>query len=132
MRVGALQDWPVLFIQCKTPRLTAFSSASANTMFAPLPPNSRWTFFSVSAAFFEIAVPARVDPVKLTISTSLCPESCVPTPRPSPFTKLKTPGGNPASSIISAKIRAFKGLSSDGFRTIVQPATAAAPTFSVT
>ena len=38
IRVGALQLWPVLFITCRTPRLTAFSSASAKTIFAPLPP----------------------------------------------------------------------------------------------
>ena len=65
-----MQDWPELFIMCSTPRLTAFSSASAKMRLAPLPPSSRWTFFRVSAAFFEIAMPARVEPVKLMMSTS--------------------------------------------------------------
>ena len=41
---------------------------------------------------------------------------------PSPLTKLKTPWGNLASSIISASIIEDRGASSDGFNTIVQPA----------
>ena len=117
-------------MQCKTPRLTAFSSASENTILAPLPPNSRCTRLSVSAAFLEMIIPARAEPVKLTISTSLCTDNWVPTPTPSPFIKLKTPAGKPAASIHSAKISAFSGLSSEGFKTIVQPAIAAAPTLS--
>mmetsp|Transcript_28626 Transcript_28626/g.53917 ORF Transcript_28626/g.53917 Transcript_28626/m.53917 type:complete len:204 (-) Transcript_28626:452-1063(-) len=132
IRLGALQLWPVLFIMCRTPRLTALSSASSKMTLAPLPPSSRCTRFSVSAAFFEIRRPARDEPVKLTMSTSLCPDRAVPTPGPSPFTRLKTPAGKPASSIISAKIMALCGDSSDGFRTMVQPAMAAAPTLSVT
>ena len=48
----------------------AFSSASANTMLAPLPPNSNATRLTVSAAFLEIRAPALVDPVKDTMSTS--------------------------------------------------------------
>ena len=129
MRVGALQLCPVLFMQCLTPRSTAISSASAKMMFAPLPPSSSVTRLSVSAAFFEMRVPARGEPVKLTMSTSLCTQSCVPTPGPSPFTMLKTPGGKPALSTHSAKMHAFSGLSSDGLSTIVHPAIAAAPTF---
>ena len=77
------------------------------------------------------AVPARVEPVKDTMSTSGCDDSCVPTPAPSPFTRLKTPGGKPASCTSSAKINALSGLCSEGFSTMVQPAIAAAPNFSV-
>jgi len=72
-------------------------------MFAPLPPSSNATRLTESAAFFVMATPARVEPVNDTMSTSRWPESCVPTPGPSPCTRLNTPGGNPASSIISAK-----------------------------
>ncbi len=79
-----------------------------------------------------MAIPARVEPVKLTMSTSGCEESCEPTPTPSPFTRLNTPLGKPASCMISAKTMAFSGLSSDGFSTMVQPAMAAATTLSVT
>ena len=52
------------WIKFRTLRSTALSSASANRRFAPLPPSSSVTRFSVSAAAFEIARPARVDPVK--------------------------------------------------------------------
>ena len=70
MRVGALQDCPELLKQRVAPRLTALSSASAKMMFAPLPPNSRLTRLMVSAAAIEISRPARVEPVKLIMSTS--------------------------------------------------------------
>ena len=76
-------------------------------------------------------MPARVDPVKLIMSMSLCDDIWLPTPTPSPFTRLNTPLGKPASSINSAKIIASSGLSSEGFSTIVQPDTIAAPTLSV-
>ena len=128
MRVGALHDWPVLFMQCSTPRLTALASASLKMILAPLPPNSNVTRFRLSAAALEIAVPARVEPVKDTISTSGWFDSWVPTPAPSPLTRLNTPSGKPAASTASAKIIAFRGDSSDGLSTIVQPAIAAAAT----
>ncbi len=131
MREGALQDWPLFSIISVTLHFTASSRASAKTRFAPLPPSSRCTRLSVSAAAFEISLPARVEPVKLTMSTSGCEDSCEPTPAPSPFTRLNTPLGKPASCMISAKMIALSGDSSDGFNTIVLPATSAAPTFSV-
>ncbi len=132
MRVGALQLWPVLLKQRITPCFTAFSGASAKMMLAPLPPSSRLTRLIVSAAAFEISRPARVEPVKLTMSTSGCAESWLPTPSPSPFTRLKTPGGSPASSTISAKSRLDSGAISEGFSTIVQPARSAGTTFRTT
>ena len=101
-------------------------------MFAPLPPSSNDTRFKVSAAAFEIAIPARVDPVKEIISTSGCTESCEPTPTPSPFTRLNTPAGTPAASTISANRRDDRGAISDGFSTIVQPVISAGIAFRVT
>ena len=68
-------------------------SQSEKTRFGDLPPNSKVTLFTESAAFFETKTPARVEPVNETISTSLCLESNVPTVGPSPFIKLKAPGG---------------------------------------
>ena len=50
-RVGALQLCPELLNTLLTPRFTAFSSASAKTIFAPLPPSSSETRFIVLAAF---------------------------------------------------------------------------------
>ena len=57
-------------------------------------------------------------------------EISVPTPTPSPFTKLNTPGGNPASSIISANSIADKGAISEGLCIIVQPVAKAGTTFN--
>ena len=111
------------------PSLTASGYASAKTIFPPLPPSSRQTLFIVSAAFFVINFPALVDPVNETISTSGCPDRSVPTPGPSPFTKLNTPAGNPASSIISANSIPDNGAISDGLSTIVHPVAKAGITF---
>ena len=69
-RVGALQLCPELLNTLLTPRFTAFASASAKTIFAPLPPSSSETRFIVSAAFLVINFPARVEPVKETMSIS--------------------------------------------------------------
>ena len=57
-------------------------------MFAPLPPNSNVTRFTVSEAALEISAPARVEPVNDIISMSLCDDICEPTPTPSPFNML--------------------------------------------
>ena len=101
-------------------------------MLAPLPPSSRLTRLTDSAAALLIATPARVEPVKLTMSTSGCAVRCAPTPAPSPFTRLNTPGGKPAASIISASNMALSGACSAGFSTIVHPAASAGATFSIT
>jgi hypothetical protein len=77
-----------------------------------------------------IAMPARVEPVKLTMSTSRWLDSATPTPGPSPLTRLNTPAGTPAASMISARMIAQEGASSDGFRIIVSPAASAGATFA--
>ena len=83
----------------------------------------------VSAAFLEINLPALVDPVNEIISTSGWPDKCVPTPAPSPLTKLKTPFGKPTSSIISANNIPEIGAISEGFKIIVHPVAKAGITF---
>ena len=83
----------------------------------------------VSAPFFKINLPALVDPVKDTKSISGWDEISVPTPAPSPFTRLNTPAGKPASSIISANNIADIGAISDGLWIIVQPVAKAGTTF---
>src|SRR5579863_8836676 len=129
MRVGALQDWPAFRKHACTPSLTAlWKSASSKRMFADFPPSSCVTRLTVGAAAVATATPARVEPVNETIETSGCEAKAVPTVGPSPFTRLKTPGGTPASSRICAKRYAESGASSLGFRTIVQPAASAGPT----
>src|SRR6266853_3045788 len=98
MRVGALQDCPVLRKHDCTPSLTALSkSASCKRMLADLPPSSCVTRFTVGAAAEATTIPARVDPVKEIMATSGCEEIAEPTLDPSPFTMLKTPRGRPAS-----------------------------------
>src|SRR5271156_4937209 len=85
----------------------------------------------VSAAALAISTPARDEPVNEIISIPGWLESAVPTPGPSPFTRLNTPGGTPASCITSAKIIASIGAISDGFSTMVQPAAIAGHTLQV-
>jgi hypothetical protein len=71
-------------------------SASSNTMNGALPPSSRCTRFSVSAAVFMIFLPVPVEPVRLTIRTSGCSTIACPASLP-PVTMLTTPSGMPAS-----------------------------------
>src|SRR5262245_176860 len=97
-------------------------------MLADLPPSSWATRLTVGAAERATSMPARVDPVNDTMSTSGCDDRAVPTPAPSPFTRLKTPAGTPAASRISVKITALRGATSEGLRTIVQPAASAGAT----
>src|SRR2546425_2982386 len=97
-------------------------------MLADLPPSSCVTLFTVAAAAEATAIPARVDPVKETISTSGWEEIAAPTLDPSPFTRLKTPGGTPASPKICANRQAESGAISLGFRIMVQPAASAGAT----
>src|SRR5471030_1685363 len=116
-----------------TLRFTAFSkSASSNNTLGDLPPNSWCTRLTEAAALLATSVPARVEPVKDTISISLCEDSAAPTVAPSPFTKLKTPLGTPASCITRAQIMALKGEYSDGLSTMVHPAASAGMTLAAT
>ena len=133
MRVGALQDCPELVMTDRTPRVTAAArSASGSTMLGDLPPSSWLTRLIVSAAARATAAPAAVEPVKDTMSSPGCDEIAAPTVGPSPITMLNTPAGTPAASRISAWMMALKGVNSDGFKTIVQPAASAGATLHMT
>ncbi len=113
----------------RTPSVTAaVKSASSRTMIGLLPPSSWHTRLTVGAAFFATSMPARVEPVKDTMSTPGCALIAAPTVGPSPLMRLKTPGGTPAASRISAKIWPEKGAISEGLRTIVQPVASAGAT----
>ena len=96
-----------------------------------LPPSSCATRLTVGAAACATSTPARVEPVIEIMSTSGCAASAAPTSGPSPLTRLNTPAGTPASCITSANSSALSGDSSLGFRTTVQPAASAGPTFAV-
>src|SRR5699024_5885314 len=101
-------------------------SASSKIIYGDLPPNSSDTFLKSSAAFLMMLAPVGPEPVNDIILTFGCSLSGLPTPWPSPFTKLNTPFGTPALSNISAKIIAANGVSSDGFNTTGLPAANAA------
>ena len=75
-------------------------------------------------------LPARVDPVNDTMSTSGCAAMASPTTGPTPVTRLKTPGGSPTSSMISARTKALSGATSLGLSTTVQPAARAGATLA--
>src|ERR1700727_4050698 len=133
MRVGALQDWPEFWNTCSTLCFTARSkSASSNNTLGDLPPNSWCTRLTDAAALRATSVPARVDPVNETMSTSRCEASGEPTFWPSPFTRLNTPAGTPASCITFAHRMALRGEYSDGLSTMVQPEASAGTTFAAT
>ncbi len=133
MRVQAVQVWPALRKQFASPIFTAFArSASGSTMKALLPPSSSETFLTVSAATAMTRLPAAVDPVNDTMSTSGCAARASPTTGPSPVTRLNTPGGRPTCANTSASTKADSGATSDGLSTTVQPAASAAATFATT
>ncbi len=97
-------------------------------MFGDLPPSSCATRLTVGAAFLATSIPARVEPVKLTMSTSGWLDSAAPTVGPSPLTRLNTPAGTPAAWRTSVHSCALNGAISLGLSTIVQPAASAGTT----
>ena len=99
-------------------------------MSGDLPPSSSVTFFTEDAATAEIRRPVAVDPVNETMSTSGCATRASPALGPSPGTRLKTPGGTPASWTISASIKAVRGAYSLGFTMTVHPIASAGATFT--
>jgi hypothetical protein len=116
-----------------TPNLTApVRSASSSTTFADLPPSSSATRFTVSAATTDTRLPALVEPVKDTMSTSGWAAIASPTTGPTPCTRLATPAGTPASASTSNRIPADSGATSLGLTTTVQPAARAGTIFATT
>ena len=80
------------------------------------------------AASSMTRLPARVEPVKETMSTSGWAAMASPTTDPTPVTRLKTPAGRPTSSMTLASANAFNGATSLGLSTTVQPAASAGAT----
>ena len=97
---------------------------------ALLPPSSRATRFTVFEATSLTRLPARVEPVKLTMSMPAWAEMASPTVWPSPLTRLKTPRGRRTESMISARMNALSGATSLGLSTTVHPAASAGATFA--
>src|SRR5262245_65758489 len=101
-------------------------------MLADFPPSSCTTRLTVVAAPLATNIPARVEPVKETMSISGWFEIASPTVGPSPLTRLNTPLGTPASCRISANRMALNGAISLGLSTAVQPAAIAGASLDVT
>ena len=105
-------------------------SASAQTMFADLPPSSRVTFLTVGAAISRMRRPTAVEPVKATLSTSSLTTSSSPSSLPGPVTTLRTPrGSRPVSSIARATSSSVSGVKGDGLSTTLLPIASAGASF---
>ena len=104
-------------------------SASSKITTGALPPSSRCTRLSVSAAARAIHLPVSTEPVSETMRMSGCWTSAWPvSPRP-PMT-LSTPLGR-NSAAISPSLSVVSGVVSAGLRTIVLPAASAGPIFQM-
>ena len=94
MRVSALQVWPELRKHFATPSVTASSrSASSRITFGDLPPSSSDTGFGACAASSDTRRPARVEPVKETMSVSGCETIASPTTAPAAGHEVEDAGG---------------------------------------
>ena len=105
-------------------------STSSKTTTGALPPSSRWTRLSVSAAALAIHLPVGGEPVRQTISTSGWVTSSTPVGSPWPPIALSTPGGS-MSAHHSAKSSVVSGVVSAGLSTTVLPAASAGPIFQI-
>ena len=84
----------------------------------------------MSAACLAIHLPVPGEPVSETMSTSGWVTIAAPAGSPWPPITLRTPGGR-MSAAISANLKVESGVFSAGFRTVVQPAANAGPTFHI-
>jgi hypothetical protein len=131
IRVHAVQVCPPLMYVFATPFFTAAArSASSRITLADLPPSSKATRLTVFAAAVVTSLPARVEPVKDTMSTPGCADKASPTTGPVPCTRFTTPAGTPAASITAMNNPAVNGLISLGLSTTVLPAASAGTTLA--
>ena len=100
-------------------------SASANTMFALLPPSSRVTRFTWRAQPAMISRPTSVEPVNTILPTAGWPTSRCPTTLPLPGSTWNTPSGRPADSASSPILIAVSGVISAGLAITALPAASA-------
>ncbi|CAM5322397.1 hypothetical protein SANTM175S_09194 [Streptomyces antimycoticus] len=131
MRVWAMHDSPLLSREPNFRPATAFSmSASGRMIAADLPPSSRLTRLNCSPAIAAMRRPARVEPVKAILSTSLCDTRYSLVSRSAGRT-LITPSGRPTCSRSSARKPMLREFSGETLRTTELPATRAGMIFEV-
>ena len=99
-------------------------------MTGALPPSSRWTRLSVSAALLAMCLPVATDPVSETMSTPGWEMRASPVGAPGPVMTLRTPLGS-ASAESFASMRVVSGVVSAGLSTTVLPAASAGPIFQI-
>ena len=130
-REPATHSCPAVLNPAQVAPLTAWDrSASAKITSGDLPPNSRLTRFRLLLAAACITLrPTSVDPVKAILSIPILAVIAAPVGTPGPVTILTTPSGRPASSMISPKRRADRGVSSAGLRIAVFPHASAGASF---
>ena len=107
------------------------TSASSNTITGFLPPSSKWSRLRVGAPCAWIIDPVDDSPTNAIARIAGCSVSALPAVSPIPCTTLSTPGGNPASSAVSASSCAVNGDHSAGLWTTVHPAASAGAIFHV-
>src|SRR3954453_1478233 len=132
MRLAQTQVGPMLlYFEDMAPSTAALISASSNTTNGALPPSSRPSFFTPTAACWYRILPTSVEPVKPTKRTAGCSQRTLPIADELPVRILNTPLGTPAFSASATSAKAVSGVSFAGLRTTVQPAASAGDTLRV-
>nr|CAA49825.1 unnamed protein product [Azospirillum brasilense] len=126
MREEAVQLWPcrVKRMPATAPSMALSRSASPITIIGLLPPSSRVTGISLSAARCEMIFPVSTEPVKVTLPTPGWVTRGAPHPGPSPDRMLRTPAGRTWFMTWMTR-RAASGASSADLTMTAFPATSA-------
>ncbi|MNQ94767.1 hypothetical protein D3C85_1103020 [compost metagenome] len=107
------------------PATACSRSASSNTIFGDLPPNSIATRFIWRAAASYTLAPVMSEPVKVIMATSRCSTKGAPISFPSPVTTFRTPSGNPACLVSATNSNELADENSEGLTTAEHPAAKA-------
>mmetsp|Transcript_31412 Transcript_31412/g.57033 ORF Transcript_31412/g.57033 Transcript_31412/m.57033 type:complete len:246 (+) Transcript_31412:980-1717(+) len=127
-----MQVWPALRNALPMIPAAALSkSASSKTIKGALPPSSRETRFTLTAAAAASFFPTAVLPVNPIFLTPWLEVNSSPMALASPTTMVKTSFGTPARMARFAKTMAVSGVDSAGFRTTGHPAAKAGATLRV-
>src|SRR5205085_10298544 len=110
------------YFETMAPSTAASISASSNTTNGALPPSSRPSFFTPTAACWYRILPTSVEPVKPTKRTAGCSHSTLPIAEELPVRMLNTPLGTPAFSASATRASAVRGASLADLSPTVQPA----------
>ena len=113
---------------CSTTR--SMSGGEASTTAGDLPPHSSVTSLRLdSAEYWRNSRPTSVEPVNVTLSTSMWRPSAAPASPPGPGTTFSTPSGSPASAASSARRITDSDVSRDGLTIIEFPVARAGAIF---